>query len=99
VVVQGNLLMDGQAEMNRSFATHAPTAETTNAVALFPVLTDAQRGAVSDFLALVDALTASLAADDLKGFEMQSAKLHDATGEAARCLRCSECLASAGETG
>ncbi len=79
VVVQGNLLMDGQAEMNRAFATHAPTAETTNAAAVFPVLTDAQRGLAKDFLALVDALTVSLAADDLKGFETQSAKLHDAT--------------------
>ena len=79
VVVQGNLLMDGQAEMNRAFATHAPTAETTNQTSAFPALTSGQRGAAMDFLALVDALTSALAADDLKGFETQSAKLHAAT--------------------
>ena len=81
VVVQGNLLIDGQAEMNRAFATHAPTPETTNKVDTFRPLTDAQRGATKDFIALVDSLTASLAADDLKAFDAQSAKLHDTTAK------------------
>jgi Cu(I)/Ag(I) efflux system membrane fusion protein len=79
VVVNGNLLIDGQAEMNRSFATHAPTHETTNEAAAFPELTESQRGLTKDFLALVAALTSSLAADDLKEFEAQAAKLHPAT--------------------
>jgi Cu(I)/Ag(I) efflux system membrane fusion protein len=79
VVVQGNLLLDGQAEMNRALAPHAPTAETTPQTSAFPALTSGQRDAATDFLALVDALTVSLAADDLKGFETQSAKLRTAT--------------------
>lgn len=79
VVVQGNLLIDGQAEMNRAFATHPPTPETTNQTTAFPALTATQREAAKDFLSLVDALTASLAADNLKEFEVQAAKLHPAT--------------------
>lgn len=73
VVVNGNLLIDGQAEMNRAFAEPA----TTNAPATaLPALTDAQRKAVKEFLALVDAVTASLAADKLDDFNTQAAKSH-----------------------
>jgi len=79
VVVNGNLLIDGQAEMNRSFATHAPATEATNSVSTFPSLSDTERQATKDFLALMDALTAALAADDLKTFEAQAARLHPAT--------------------
>ncbi len=79
VVVNGNLLMDGQAEMNRSFASHAPSGEATNQAVAYPPLTSTQRDVTKDYLALMDALTASLAADNLKVFEAQSAKLHAAT--------------------
>jgi Cu(I)/Ag(I) efflux system membrane fusion protein len=79
VVVNGNLLIDGQAEMNRSYATHAPHGETTNQSAALPALTDAQRKAVSDYLTLADALGAALAADDVKEFNAQAAKTHAAT--------------------
>lgn len=75
VVVNGNLLIDGQAEMNRAFAE--PAATNAPGVAL-PALTDAQRKAVKDFLALADAITASLAADKLDEFNMQAAKSHAA---------------------
>lgn len=75
VVVNGNLLIDGQAEMNRAFAE--PAATNAPGVAL-PALTDAQHKAVKDFLALADAITASLAADDLEDFNMQAAKSHAA---------------------
>jgi Cu(I)/Ag(I) efflux system membrane fusion protein len=75
VVVNGNLLIDGQAEMNRAFAE--PTATNAPAAAL-PALTDAQRKAVKDFLALADAVTASLAADKLDEFNAQAAKTHAA---------------------
>jgi Cu(I)/Ag(I) efflux system membrane fusion protein len=78
VVVNGNLLIDGQAEMNRSFATHAPTTEATNQPSTLPPLTDAQRKAVSDYLALADALGAALAADDVKEFNAQAARTHAA---------------------
>jgi len=75
VVVNGNLLIDGQAEMNRTFAE--PAATNAPAVAL-PALTDTQRKAVKDFLALADAITASLAADKLDEFNEQAAKSHAA---------------------
>jgi Cu(I)/Ag(I) efflux system membrane fusion protein len=75
VVVNGNLLIDGQAEMNRAFAE--PVATNAPAAAL-PALTDAQRKAVKDFLALADAITASLAADKLDEFNTQAAKSHAA---------------------
>jgi membrane fusion protein, copper/silver efflux system len=79
VVVNGNLLIDGQAEMNRAFAEPAGTAIPTNALpATLPALTDAQRKAMKDFLALADAVTASLAADNLDDFNVQAAKLHTA---------------------
>ena len=79
VVVNGNLLIDGQAEMNRSFATHPPTTEATNTSSAYPALTDTERQATKGFLTLIDALTAALAADDLKMFEAQAVKLHTAT--------------------
>ena len=75
VVVNGNLLIDGQAEMNRSFAE--PAATNAPAAAL-PALTDAQRRAVREFLALADAITTSLAADQLDEFNTQTAKSHTA---------------------
>jgi membrane fusion protein, copper/silver efflux system len=76
VVVNGNLLIDGQAEMNRAFAEPAAVPATTNAI--LPALTDAQRQAVKDFLALADALGGSLAADKLDEFNIQAAKTHAA---------------------
>lgn len=75
VVVNGNLLIDGQAEMNRAFAE--PAATNAPAAGL-PALTDAQRKAVKEFLALADAVTTSLAADKLDDFNTQAAKLHAA---------------------
>lgn len=75
VVVNGNLLIDGQAEMNRSFAE--PAATNAPAVVL-PALTDAQRKSVTEFLTLADAITASLSADKLDEFNTQAAKSHAA---------------------
>jgi len=79
VVVNGNLLIDGQAEMNRSFASPSAMPAATNLPAAgLPALSEAQRKAVKDFLALADAITASLAADDLNLFNAEAAKAHDA---------------------
>lgn len=75
VVVNGNLLIDGQAEMNRSFAEPAATKEPGVAM---PALTDSQRKAVKDFLTFADAITASLATDKLDEFNAQAAKSHAA---------------------
>ncbi len=77
-VVNGNLLMDGQAEMNRSFATHAPESKTAHHATDLPALTEAQRTVVADYLKLADALGAALAADDLKEFNARAAKAHTA---------------------
>ncbi len=79
VVVNGNLLIDGQAEMNRSYASHPMHSDDTNAAPVFPALTGEQRKAVKDFLALADALGTSLSADDVKEFNAQAAKTHVAT--------------------
>jgi Cu(I)/Ag(I) efflux system membrane fusion protein len=80
VVANGNLLIDGQAEMNRAFAEPASTSKTTNAPSsTLPALTGAQRQAVRDFLALADAITDALAADDLDAFNAQAAKTPAAT--------------------
>lgn len=65
IVMNGNLLIDGQAEMNRSFA--APTA-------LMPVsaLTAAQNKAISDFIQVADAMASALSADNLTAFNKAS---------------------------
>lgn len=62
VVTQGNLLIDGQAEINRSVA---PPAEPTNTPA---AITEAQRNALTRFLPMTDAMAAALAKDDLAAF-------------------------------
>jgi Cu(I)/Ag(I) efflux system membrane fusion protein len=82
VVVNGNLLIDGQAEMNRSFASPAAMPAPMNvATTNLPALTEAQRAAVKAFLAQADAVTASLAADDLNGFNVEAAQVHDAAAK------------------
>ncbi len=78
VVVNGNLLLDGQAEMNRSFATHAPHDGPKGATPM-PALIPAQQKALADFLKLADALAATLAADDVKAFNLLATQTHTAT--------------------
>jgi membrane fusion protein, copper/silver efflux system len=66
VVTNGNLLIDGQAEMNRAFSesTHE---ESTNKAPAGP-LTDAQKSALANFIKANDAVSAALANDDLAAF-------------------------------
>lgn len=68
VVVNGNLLIDGQAEMNRAFALApemtAPEMTLTNAAPL----KDAEKQALETFVKIVDSISAALAKDDLPGF-------------------------------
>lgn len=66
VVTNGNLLIDGQAEMNRSFAE--ATHEQTAAKAPAGPLTDAQKSSLRDFIKANDAVSAALANDDLAAF-------------------------------
>ncbi|HEX7260377.1 MAG TPA: efflux RND transporter periplasmic adaptor subunit [Luteolibacter sp.] len=67
VVTQGNLLIDGQAEMNRSFMS------AENEPATMPVeLTAEQIKSITDFIRLADAMSLALAADDLAAFNKAS---------------------------
>ncbi len=66
VVTNGALLIDGQAEMDRSYATPTMTKATT------AELSAEQTEAVISFLATADAMSASLAADDLTVFNKAS---------------------------
>lgn len=77
IVTNGNLLIDGQAELNRSFMAVGPTTVAEKR----PTLTDPQRKAIRDFMKTADAMAATLAADDLAGFN-EAAKLAMPAGAA-----------------
>jgi Cu(I)/Ag(I) efflux system membrane fusion protein len=74
VVVSGNLLIDGQAEMNRSFATPV-TAKAAPATAL-PELNSEQSRALQELAALAVKLSQALSADDLAAFNRDAALSH-----------------------
>lgn len=86
VVVNGNLLIDAQAQLNRSGqppghdhgAPPAPTGAPAPAAPEFALLTEAQRGAVNRLFAVVDAVGLALAADDLAKFNATTPQLHGA---------------------
>lgn len=65
VVTNGNLLIDGQAEMNRSFML--PVEPQAPAVPL-TALSELQQKNIGDFVKLADAMAIALAADDLSAF-------------------------------
>ena len=77
VVTNGNLLIDGQAEMNRAFMSPV-TAESTT-VAISADLTSEQIGSIADFIRVADAMSAALAADDLAAFNKASEPAMKAT--------------------
>ncbi len=82
VVVNGNLLMDGQAEMNRSFASPTEMASGTNNLPTdLPPLTDTQRTAVKEFLLVADAVTTALSSNNLEQFNAQADHTHAAAGK------------------
>ena len=67
VVTNGNLLLDGQAEMNRSFAK-APEKPVSEMNTNMATLTDAQKKAVEAFVKVADSISDALAKDDLTRF-------------------------------
>lgn len=69
VVVNGNLLLDGQAEMNRSFAL--PTQK-------MPPLDAVQTQAMRQIFSWANTLSTALANDDLEQFNTQAANFHSA---------------------
>lgn len=83
VVVQGNLLLDGQAEMNRIFAATAAPQPTAAPSPALPTLSDRQRAVLTNFFQFVDRLTAALAADDLAAFNQHAAHVGHRTSELA----------------
>ena len=69
VVTNGNLLIDGQAEMNRAVMT--PTVAPVP-VALTEGLAGPQQEAIQKFVKVADSMAATLAADDLAAFNKAS---------------------------
>ena len=80
LVTNGNLLIDGQAEMNRSFGSPV-------AVVLAAVLTEAQKNAIGSFVRVADSMAAALSADDLKAFNKASEPVMKETGTLIEALR------------
>jgi Cu(I)/Ag(I) efflux system membrane fusion protein len=78
VVTTGNLLLDGQAQINRPPA--APANAPKNA------LTDAQRKAALDFFTVVAELGGTLAADKPADFKVAAAKLPATVDVLAKAL-------------
>ncbi|MDI1310719.1 efflux RND transporter periplasmic adaptor subunit, partial [Prosthecobacter sp.] len=87
VVTNGNLLIDGQAEMNRSFMSPVEPMKTA---APIDTLSNAQKQAISDFVKVSDAMAAALAADDLSAFNKASEPAMMQAGELVEALRSPE---------
>jgi Cu(I)/Ag(I) efflux system membrane fusion protein len=87
VVTNGNLLIDGQAEMNRSFMS---PVEPMKAAAPMAALSDTQKQVISDFVKVSDAMAAALAADDLAAFKMASEPAMKQAGALVEALRSPE---------
>ena len=76
VVTNGNLLIDGQAEMNRAFMA-AP--EDSIQPDPSPEIDDEKQKAIKDFIKGADAMAAALANDDLAGFNQASEPMMNLT--------------------
>ena len=83
VVTNGNLLIDGQAEMNRAFMSPPEAAEP---VAATGELTKIQQASITAFLTTADAMAASLAADDLEKFNLASEPAMNLAGTMIKAL-------------
>lgn len=69
VVTNGNLLIDGQSEMNRAFV---PAAARAMEAPAGPAPVGDELKAMQDFIALADGMAAALSADDLDSFNKAS---------------------------
>jgi len=81
VVTNGALLIDGQAEMNRSFSS-APKETKKDAT----VLDETQIAAITEFIKTADAMSAALAADDLAAFNKSSEPAMMVAGKLSEAL-------------
>ncbi len=77
VVTNGNLLIDGQAEMNRSFMTPAETPAPSPTSA---GLSDEQNQSIAAFVKVADAMADALGKDDLAAFNQASEAAMDTAG-------------------
>jgi Cu(I)/Ag(I) efflux system membrane fusion protein len=89
IVTNGNLLIDGQAEMNRSFMS--PAQPMAPAMAM-PDLTAPQQQVISSFIKVADAMAAALSADDLAAFNKASEPAMMQTGELIDTLKSNAAL-------
>jgi Cu(I)/Ag(I) efflux system membrane fusion protein len=91
VVTNGNLLIDGQAEMNRAFMAPAAAVATAEPpAAAKPVaaaLNDTQKSAIAAFVKVADAMAAALGADDLTTFAAAGAPVMATTAAMIQQLR------------
>jgi Cu(I)/Ag(I) efflux system membrane fusion protein len=84
VVTNGNLLIDGQAEMDRAFMSPPETMLVTAPLA---GLNEEQRKSIADFIKVADSMAAALAADDLAKFNVTSQPAMNVTGTMVKLLR------------
>ena len=84
VVTNGNLLIDGQAEMNRAFMSPSPEPLT---VAMTEALTEPQQKAIRVFSEVADAMAEALATDDLAAFTKASEPAMILTGALTEALK------------
>ncbi|MBL9155416.1 MAG: efflux RND transporter periplasmic adaptor subunit [Verrucomicrobiales bacterium] len=90
VVTNGNLLIDGQAEMNRSFMSPVEPMAPMETTAPLAALSEPQKQAIVDFVQVADAMAAALAADDLAAFNKASEPTMETTGSLVEALRSPE---------
>jgi Cu(I)/Ag(I) efflux system membrane fusion protein len=89
VVTQGNLLIDSQAQLNRSAKGPDPLPHQHPAMDSKPQpppVSEAQAASVRELLAAAHAASQALAGDDLPGYETASHRLAALTGQAGQAF-------------
>ncbi len=84
VVTNGNLLIDGQAEMNRAFMS---PPEEIMPVTAQTELSDEQKKSIAEFIKVADAMAAALAKDDLAAFNKASEPAMEVSGTLVKLLK------------
>jgi len=84
VVTNGNLLIDGQAEMNRAFVSPPEAVKPATAPS---APNEEQTKAITEFIQAADAMAAALGTDDLADFKVASEPAMNATGAMVKLLR------------
>lgn len=85
VVINGNLLIDGQADMNRAFS-QTPHDDATMKVSSTP-LAENEKQALVTFVKVNDALSAALAKDDLSTFNAAAKPVMTETEKTVAALK------------